>query len=66
MEITIFDLLEVIKDTNKPILVTLHNSYEAYTYRDLALNDSLLTYKVSSLTIDMVDGQLSYVLKVRR
>ena len=66
MEMTLFDLMEVIKDTDKPILITRHNTFHSYTYRELAIDDELLSSKVAALQIDVIDGVMCYIIKIRR
>lgn len=65
MEITLFDLLLIIKDTEKPLILSRETSFEKYTYRELAMDNELLTLDVAGVRSETIDGRPSYLIKVR-
>lgn len=61
----VFDLLEVIKDTDKPIMVTCSNLLTIYAYHVLAVDSEMLVRDVKSLRINRVDDKIYYVIELR-
>lgn len=64
MDITLFDLLLIIKDTEKPIILSKNSIYEKYTFRELALDRELLTLDVMGIRSETFDGRPSYIVKL--
>lgn len=67
MDITLFDLLLIIKDTEKPIILSTgydKPTYEKYTFRELALDKELLTLDVIGIRSETFDGRPSYIVKL--
>lgn len=68
MDITLFDLLLIIKDTEKPIILTRGDVMRKYRYAELATDtrNGLLTTDVAGVRCDTFDGRPSYIVKIRR
>ena len=65
MEITLFDLILIIKDTEKPIILINSGKMEKYAFREIAMDNELLTLNVAGVRVDTVYGKPSYLVKVR-
>lgn len=61
----LFDLLEVIKDTDRPLLITYKDKIESYTYREAAIDSMIISLHVASLTIVSIGGIIYYSIKLR-
>lgn len=67
MEITVFDLILIIKDTEKPF-VLFHkkdNSITRYSYAEVASDNETLSLPVAGVRVETIDGKPSYLIKVR-
>lgn len=65
MDITVFDLLLIIKDTEKPLILTHDAHYERYNYRELALDTDKIALPVAGVRVEAIEGRPSYLIKVR-
>ena len=61
----LFDLLEVIKDTDRPLLITYKDKIESYTYREAAIDSMIISLHVASLTIVSIGDIIYYSIKLR-
>ena len=61
----LFDLLEVIKDTNRPLLILYKDKLETYSYREAAIDSMIVSLHVASLTIVSISGVIYYSIKLR-
>lgn len=67
MDTTLFDLLLIIKDTEKPIILSRGDNLRKYRYAELATDtrNELLTSDVAGFRCDTFDGRPSYIVKIR-
>lgn len=67
MDLTLFDLLLIIKDTEKPIILAKGDNMRKYRYAELATDtrNELLTSNVAGVRCDTFDGRPSYIVKIR-
>lgn len=65
MDITLFDLITIVKDTEKPIILSFNTTYEKYTYKEIATDCEILDSKVAGLRVETFDGRPSYIVKIR-
>lgn len=65
MDITLFDLITIVKDTEKPIILAFDTTFEKYTYKEIATDCEILDSKVSGIRVDTFDGRPSYIVKIR-
>lgn len=67
METTLFDLLLIIKDTEKPIILTRGDNMRKYRYAELATDtrNEILTADVAGVRCDTFNGRPSYIVKIR-
>lgn len=61
----LFDLLEVIKDTDRPLLILYKDKLETYSYREAAIDNMIVSLHVASLTIVSIGGVIYYSIKLR-
>lgn len=61
----LFDLLEVIKDTDRPLLILYKEKLETYSYREAAIDSMIVSLHVASLTIVSIGGVIYYSIKLR-
>lgn len=61
----LYELLSVIKDTERPLLITYRDKVESYTYREAAIDGMLTSLYVRSLTIVTVGDIVYYSIKLR-
>lgn len=61
----LFDLLEVIKDPERPFLINYQGKSKEYTYRDIALDNELLVTQVKALMIGKTDDMICYKILLR-
>lgn len=61
----LFDLLEVIKDTDRPLLILYKDRLETYSYREAAIDNMIVSLHVASLTIVSIGGVIYYSIKLR-
>lgn len=61
----LFDLLEVIKDTDRPLLILYKDKLETYSYREAAIDSMIVSLHVASLTIVSIGGVIYYSIKLR-
>lgn len=64
-DLTLFDLILIIKDTEKPIILTRGDNMRKYRYAELATDNELLTFDVAGVRCDTFDGRPSYIVKIR-
>lgn len=65
MDLTLFDLLLIIKDTEKPIILTRGDIMQKYRYAEIATDGELLPLDVAGVRCDTFDGRPSYIVKIR-
>lgn len=65
MDLTLFDLVLIIKDTEKPIIVTRGDTMRKYRYAEIATDGELLPLNVAGVRCDTFDGRPSYIVKIR-
>ena len=63
--VILFDLLEVIKDTDRPLLILYKEKLETYSYREAAIDSMIVSLHVASLTIVSIGGVIYYSIKLR-
>ena len=61
----LFDLLEVIKDTERPLLITYKDTVKEVSFRDAALDSFLVSLYVSSLNVVTVGQKVYYSIGLR-
>lgn len=64
-KVILFDLLEVIKDTDRPLLILYKEKLETYSYREAAIDSMIVSLHVASLTIVSIGGVIYYSIKLR-
>lgn len=67
-DLKFFDLLTVIRDTDKPFIIEIDKhplTTCACTFRELALSKTLINKDVHKINIDVVNGQPTYVVNLR-
>lgn len=67
MDITLFELVLIIKDTEKPILLFYgkDGTIKKYTYEQVATNNELLGLTVAGVWVKDIDGVQCYYVKIR-
>lgn len=65
MDITLFDLLTIIKDTEKPIILVNGDFMRKYRYAEIATDNELLWLNVAGVRVDTFDARPSYIIKTR-
>lgn len=65
MELTLFDLIILIKDTEKPIIILIGDLFRKYCYAEIATDNELLALNVAGFRCDTFDGRPSYIVKIR-
>ena len=65
MDLTLFDLLLIIKDTEKPIILARGDVMQKYRFSELALDNDLLPLDVAGVRCDTFNGRPSYIVKIR-
>ena len=61
----LFDLLEIIKDTDRPLLILYKDKLETYSYREAAIDSMIVSLHVASLTIVSMGDKIYYSIKLR-
>ena len=65
MDLTVFDLLLVFKNTEMPFILTYGDTFEKYTYRELAMDNEKTALNVAGVRVETIDGRPSYLIKIR-
>lgn len=65
MDLTLFDLITIIKDTEKPIILLRGDIMQKYVYSEVATDGELLPLDVAGVRCDTFNGRPSYIVKIR-
>lgn len=65
MDLTLFDLITIIKDTEKPIILIRGDIMQKYVYAEVATDGELLPLDVAGVRCDTFNGRPSYIVKIR-
>lgn len=64
-DVTLFDFITIVKDTEKPFILSFDTLYEKYTYKEIATDNELLDLKIAGIRVETFEGRPSYIIRVR-